>query len=291
MAAFEQVERAGEIRVARDAPRLPREENLAHAREVDARFHLIGLLGPVLRIDGPGGDRSRSIGLQFDPLQVDAAFLDREPGAHVGPHRHVVLNRHRAAVERRLAVIGRPIRDGDLEVARHRTPRLLVIVVGELPFGRPHPLERRREPLRPVGLVVVAAAELREIVSVLPLFDQHLPPGQRDAFDRHFLADERRPIERHLEAARRQERAVGRPEALDREIVDDDGAGQQMKVEAADVNGPFQLLRAFSFGPPANGRAEVDCQRDNDRHGENRRDDSRRAAAESICCVLAKSAD
>src|SRR5204862_5946436 len=112
---------------------------------------------------------------------------------------------------------------------------------------------RRREPLRLLGLVVVvAAAEPREIVSVGPFFDEHLPIGQRDSFDRQLLAYERRPVERDFGAPRGEEGTVGRCESVDREIADEDGAGQQANVESADMNRPLQLLRAFAFNPSAN---------------------------------------
>ena len=48
-AGLEKLEHAGEVAVAGHLPRLVLEEQLAHARKVDARLHLVALVGPVRR--------------------------------------------------------------------------------------------------------------------------------------------------------------------------------------------------------------------------------------------------
>ena len=90
--ALEQVKRPVELAVAREPPAFLLEEDLAHARKLHARFHRVGLLGPVREIQFAGGFASGAVGLEIDPVHQQTAAVDGESRLHVRPHRRVALN-------------------------------------------------------------------------------------------------------------------------------------------------------------------------------------------------------
>src|SRR5262249_10740697 len=74
--ALEEMKRAVEVAVAADPPGLILEEELAHAREVNARLHIECLLRPVREIDVADGDALRAVTLQVDAIQVNARTVE-----------------------------------------------------------------------------------------------------------------------------------------------------------------------------------------------------------------------
>ena len=172
------MKRAGEVAVAEDIEGLVGEKELAHALELHARLHVVGLLRPVGEIHIAARQGFGAVRIQIDAIQAHMRAVDDEARLHVGPERHVVLDRHGAVAEYRgTAVLGH-MADVDVEVGRDDAPRRLVVLVGELPSPRPQIPERRREPLGALRFLV--ARELGEVMEVLPLLHQHLPVGHLD---------------------------------------------------------------------------------------------------------------
>ncbi len=64
---------ADEVPFAAQVEMIRREEDLAHAWELDARSHVVGLLGPVSEVGGAGDDRSRAVGIEHEAVHVHPA--------------------------------------------------------------------------------------------------------------------------------------------------------------------------------------------------------------------------
>ncbi len=194
------------------------------------------------------------------------SVLDAEGGLHRHAHRDVVLNPDRAAVERRLPPIARQLGNDDVHVRRHRAPARAVIVERHRAVLRPHVLHRRHES---PGSAPAAHVELRKAVFAAgPLLEDHVPVGHHDRIDQHFAAEHRIPRERDVDAPGRQERAIGRDQTFDDEVLDHELAAEEADSEPADVHRPADALRALALGERAQTRTEIDCERRDNRHGE-----------------------
>ena len=64
----------------------------------------------------------------------------------------------------------------------------------------------------------------------------------------HFAAEHRVPRERDVDALRGQERAIGRHEPFDDEVLEDELAVEEADTEPADVHRPADALRALALG-------------------------------------------
>src|SRR5207302_1852184 len=95
---------------------------------------------------------------------------------------------------------------------------------------------------RRVGLLLIAG-ELREVLAVFPLLDDHPPVGQLDRVDRDVFPDQRRPIQRDGERAGGEERTVRRRQPFDREVLDEDSTGQEI-VPARSARSSFSIFIA-----------------------------------------------
>ena len=193
---------------------------------------------------------------------------------HVRPHRHEVLDRDGAAGERRGAVVVGQVGDVDVEVRADHAPRRLVILERELAAERAQVLQRRRHPLRARRLAVVVV-EAREVVGAVPLLDQHLPVGHLDRADRDVgvPAEGRHPVERDRDLLGGEEGPIAGMQAVDRQVLDEDLAGEQADPQRADVQRPLDVLGAGVLGPGADDRAEIDRDRRHDRRRQQRHDD------------------
>ena len=288
-AALEQRERAIELAVAGETPALVLPEDLAHARKVHARLDLVDLVRPVGEVDVAPRHTLRAVALQIDPLEVHASAVEHELRFHVRPHRHVVLNGDRAAVKRGGAAVLRHVAHRDVEVGADDAPRRLVILEGELAAVGAQPPHRDGEATRLLRPVVVAR-EAGKVVRVLPFLDEHLPVGHLDAGDRDIrLARERgQPVERDGNAFGREERAIALVHSVDRQVLDDDAAGEDVDAERADVDRPLEVFRSAALGEPAHRRPEIDRERHDDRGREQRDDHRARIARVSQDLVLAE---
>ena len=86
------------------------EEHVAHPRELDARLEVVALLRPPFaELHAAARDRLRAVGVDIDPIKIHVRAVEHEPRLHIGPHRLVVLDLHRAAIEHRLAVVIRHV--------------------------------------------------------------------------------------------------------------------------------------------------------------------------------------
>src|SRR5207344_1189630 len=106
--------------------------DLAHAWKRDLRLHGVAHLGPPGEVDLALRRTVGPIGLDVDAIHAQSAAVDREPRAHVGPHRLELADLDEAAVEGRLAVISRLVGDVDVDIRRVDAPGRLVILVREL---------------------------------------------------------------------------------------------------------------------------------------------------------------
>ncbi len=267
--AFEEMEHAVESSFARERVVLFREEELAHALEVDRRLHLVLHLRPLGNIGIAGNHRLRAVAHQEHPLEMDVSAVDAEHGLHRHVHRHVVLDPDRAAVECRLAAIAGKFRDRDVEIARDGAPWRAVIVERDRAVPRPHVLHRRDEPL---GAVAAAHVELREAVDAsCPLLDDHVPVGHFDRVDEHLAMEHGVPRKRDVDALCGDEWAVFRLQPADGKVFEDELAGEQTDAEPADAHRPADALRPFALGEGAQPWTEIDGQRRHDRHRERHR--------------------
>jgi hypothetical protein len=90
---------------------------------------------------------------------------------------------------------------------------------------------------------------------------------------------ERQPIERDGDLFRRKERPVAFADAVDLQILDEHLTAKEMNLERADVQRPLDVLRAGRLGLRANGRPEIDRDRDDD-CGRKQGNDQREAEAD-----------
>ena len=84
-------------------------------------------------------------------------------------------------------------------------------------------------------------------------------------------SEHRVPRERYVDALCGEERAIGGHEAFDDEVLDDELAVEEADTEPADVHRPADALGAFALGEAAQTRAQIDCERRDNRHGERHR--------------------
>src|SRR5262245_128305 len=222
---------------------------------------------------------------------MDARTVHRESRREVRPHRQVVLDLDRAALEGRLAVILREVRDVQVEIRCDHAPRGLMILIRELAPRRTKIAERRRE--RPLALTRGVAAELREVTAAVPLFDQHLPVGHLDRRDREVgpPAENTRPVEAQFETSCGEERPIGRGEPVYREVLSDYRAAQHVNRQPADVDGGLDWTGGLPLGEEPEGWPEIDRQRRDDRGRQNRDRQLDRASAEHDGPLRARSGE
>ena len=67
-------------------------------------------------------------------------------------------------------------------------------------------------------------------------------------------------------------------DAVDPEVLDEDGAGEEADLQRADVQRALDVIRAGFLGARAHERAEIDRHRRDDRRGEHRHDQREREA-------------
>ena len=266
-----QMKRAVEVAVAGDAPFLVLEEQLLHARELDARLHLIGLFGPVRHVDVAAGARGGAIGLHVDAFEMNTRPVDHELRLEVRPHGDEFLNPHHAAVELGRPVVVRQVADLDVEVGTHDAPRRLLIFEGELAAVRAQRSKRHSDGPGFFRLIVVAC-EARKVVTPVPFLHEHLPVGHLHRRDRDVgLARHRRePVETDVDAARGEKRPVVGANAVDGEVLDADLAGEEMNAQRTDMERTLDVLRALALRGGAHGRPEIDRDRRDDGGGQQR---------------------
>ena len=199
--------------------------------------------------------RLGAVSEQRHALEMDDAFLDAEDGLHRHAHRHVVLNPDRAAVEIRLAAIAGELGDDDVEVRRHRAPARAVIVECHRAVLRPHVLHRRDE--SPAAAATAHVEFRKAVFAAGPLLEDHVPVGHHDRIDQHFAPEHRVPRERHVDALCGQERTIGRHEAFDDEVLDD-----ELAVEEADRRACRCASAGRRASSPRARRARADPDRD-----------------------------
>ena len=271
--AFEQVEPSGDVAVSCQVPVLVGEENVAHPRELQTRLEVVALLRPVFAelhaaaCEGPG-----PVAVDFDPIQIHVWTIEPEPRAQIGPHRLVVLNLHRAAVEHRLPVVVRQVPNREVQIGADDAPRCLVILVRKLAVRGVHILDGDREAPRALRLVV--PREPRHVVPVLPFLDEHLPVGQFDRRDQELrtLPHRRRPVHRNRNTLRGEKRPVAPVQTVDDHVLEDVLAREQVNREAADPHRPLDISRPLLLQRAPRGRSKIDRQRRHDRDGDDRRD-------------------
>ncbi len=193
VAAREQAKVASEARLAAAAPRLVREEDLAHPPEVHPRVDVIDHLRPrAPEIHFSRHQRVRAVGVQVDLGKPQQAAVDLELHAHVGPHRLVVLDSNHAVGDRRSPqVLARVVPHVDVEVARLGRP-CGVVDVGELPPVGVQELDRRREALRPRRCLRLAL-QVGHAVALRRLLDLHRPVGHLERTDEELAGVEHLP--------------------------------------------------------------------------------------------------
>ena len=264
--ALEQVVGAGELARPGERELVARPEQLLHAREVDARAHGVGLLGPARRVDLADGVRHRAVGDQVDALDHDLAAVDPEAAGGPGPHRLEARDLDRRLVEVGGAAVGVRLADRHLEVRRHDRPRRAVVLQLEGPARRLHRADRGDEPLRPLGAV---AGELGEVVAaVLEGLDRHVPVGDLDVLDDQVAADDRPPRHVHRDPLGGEERPIALLQPADAEVADDEPSAQQARRQAADVELALEERGAALLRLAAQPRAEVDAEEGDEHDGE-----------------------
>ena len=220
-------------------------------------------------VDVAARRRRRTVGLHVDPLQMDAGAVDDELRVEVRRHRDELLNGHDAASERRGTVRIRGVANGDVEIWTDNPPRRVVIFEGELPALRAKPPERHGKGPRSARLLIVAC-EPGKVVAAVPSLDEHLPVGHlhRGDGDVRLARERRQPVETDVDPLRGEERSIAFAQPVDRQVFDDHSAGDEMNLQRADVQRPFDGARPGVFGASAHDRTEIDSERRNDRRGQ-----------------------
>jgi hypothetical protein len=267
--ALVEVEGAVEVALAGHAPRLAGEEDLAHAREVHARVHVIELLRPVRDVDVSGEHGPGAVGRQVDAVQVDLRAVDDEAGLHRRGHRQERLDLHDAAGERRAAdVLAARARDEHRQVRADDAPRRAVVDEGEASVVGTHHLHRGHEPAR-AGRPVLGGELRQRVPAVGERLDHHVPVGHVHRLHDELAREDRPPRQRDGDAPGLEEGPVGRGEPLDHHVVELELAGEEPHREAADVHGPLHVARGGLLGAAAEHGPEVHAER----AGEERRDE------------------
>ncbi len=261
-AALEEMERPGEIAFAVERKRIAGEEDLALARKLDPRLHLVEHLRPARRVDDPGHLGDRAVGLEADPIEDDLSALDLEVRGHVGGHRLEVVEVDRAARKLGATAILGQLACGHLEVRRHNPPARAVIVEDELAARRAHELHRGHHHRRPVARCSRRAVQAWPVVAaVLKTFNHHLPVGHLDRIDQDLAVEQCAPGQRHLDSLGDEPGPCVRRQPLDPQIFDDEAAGGEPHAELADVHRPIEPARALLFSALPERRSEVDGHR------------------------------
>ena len=241
---------AREVAVATERPRFVFEEDLPHALELHTRLDLVGHLRPVVEVEIAAGMADGAVGRHVDAIEVQLRSIDEEVRAKIGPHGHVVLNGHEAAVERRVTVVAVAVGDVDVDIRRENAPLRFVVLVRKLSAVRVQRPHRRREALRPRRIGAVPAAQAHEVVAVGPLLDQHLPIGHLHRGDDELgLSSEGfGPVERDGQPFGCEKGPIGRGQSLDREVVHFEQTSCDANREAANVDRTPDLIGSLSFG-------------------------------------------
>ena len=117
---------------------------------------------------------------------------------------------------------------------------------------------------------------------VLPLLDQHVPVGHLDGGNRDVrpAGDGRHPVERHRQLPGGEERTIAFVQAVDRQVLDEELAGEETDPERPDVHRPLDVLGALDFRLLSRDRSEIDRDGRDDRRRQ-QRDDQREAEADT----------
>ena len=276
-ATLEEMKGAGEVALTGQREAIAGKEQLAHAPELNARLDLVRLFRPASEIDVTGQLRRRAIGREVDAIELHEAAVDLERRPHLRPHRLERLDAHGAAREIGTAAV--PVRGAEhrhVQVRRVRAPRRDVILEQKLPARRLDDLERRHPAARPAGPPAFRNEPGKVVPAVRKRLDHHLPVRHGDRADQDLAAERGPPRQHDVDSFRGEERAVGRLEPSDDEVLDTEVARQDPRVKPPDADVAFQVVARGTFGARAEGGPQIHRHRDDDEGREDRRDERER---------------
>src|SRR5580765_3434953 len=121
-----------------------------------------------------------------------------------------------------------------------------MVLVRELTASCVEILQRRLDAALAVrlGRGRVTRLQLREVVPLGPLLDEHLPVVHPDRSDQKLRSagNQMRPVERDRQLTGREERTIALADPRDRKIADLDSSGEHADAQRTDADRSLQLV-------------------------------------------------
>ena len=267
------MESALELPFAVQIERVGREEDLAHPRELDPRPDVVQLLGPLAEIDNPGHIAHRAVGDELHTVEHHLRALELEGADRPCGHRYVVLDGDGAVGEPQDAAIVGRLGQGDVDVARDRTPVGAEVAVDELAPIDAEVLQRGHDRVGPGPRGPRRAGDPGErLAAVRERLDHHAPVAHLDGVEEDFAMEKGTPGEGHLDVLGDEPGILARAHAVDDQVLEDEPASPELDAETPDAHLALEPVAPGSLGAGLQRRTEVDADDAHQHDGEGDRE-------------------